>query len=379
VINDSQVGIQRTSVLRRAEHARKNAVLGFLTDHFIAKIISLVFAAVLVLLIDRELDDTLIEADFDVHVGSVPYPSAVAGGRRQIVLETESGIAVRFVKPPSVRVAVRGPQKLLDQVQRAMVGVVPIKAEWLKVDVGGDRHSVNRTIVGADVSLGVRGVTLVLETPIQVDLDPEVMREVRLSAVPMNVPPGLLADVTFEPQTVRVFGAESLFGPAGIESIAIAVPVGGRTQEFTWQVTQLPDEVLQKYVRMAPEQRIVARVRLTKGSQATFVVKDIPMYHVRAPGSDEATVSIVGLPKGTVSATVAGTPEAVLLWKDRQDELRRMIRAEINAEKLVSAANQSPGTPAIDYLPVEVVRLPDDLRLVSTTPAQVEVNVTTKK
>jgi hypothetical protein len=380
MITDSQVGIQRPSALRRAGTAsRVNGVFGVVTNHYVAKLVSLLFAAVLVALIDRELETTLLDADFDVQVGAFPQTEAGSTGRRQIILEPESGISVRFVKPARTRVTIRGPQKLTDAVKKVLVATVPIKAQWLNVDVGGARHSINRTIEGQDVKFAVPGVEISLDPPVQVDLDPEVTREVLLQASPKDVAPGFVATVEFEPPRVRVLGPETLFGSGGIEQITIAIPTAGRTTEFTHSVLSLPDEVLQKHVRMVADQGIDARVRFSKGNQDTIEVKDIgPIRQVGTPGSEDYAFSIIGLPKNAVNVILSGTPEAVNRWKSHLADLRKQIRAEFSTDQLLSKAISQPGTPISDYVDVEVVHIPDDLKLSSVTPAQVEVSVTKK-
>jgi hypothetical protein len=368
---DSQIGVPRSTGFRRTEKSTAPNLVGIFTDHFVAKIVALLLAAVLVVLIDRELEDTLLDSDFDVRVGSVNQADAASAARRQLVLETEPGIAVRFFKPERVHVTIKGQQKLLEAAKKVYVARVPIRADWLRVDVGGDKHSISRAILGSDVRVGIPGVEITIDPPIQLDLDPEVEHLVPLRAAAKDVAPGLLAEVSFEPESVRVQGPETLFP---MESITIAIPTAGRTSEFTYAVTSLPEEVLLKHVRLAPEQRIVARVRFTKGASATLDVKDIPIRRMASFG-DGYRPSLVGLPKETVTAKFAGTPEAVAYWGANQEELRKLLVAIVDTDKLASKVTPQAGAPASDYADVEIYKIPLDLKLVSKTPAQVEVSV----
>jgi hypothetical protein len=383
MITDSQVGVPRPTGLRRTETKPVPGLIGLVTNHYVAKIVALLFAAVLIILIDRELESVLRDAEFDVRVGELSEARGVAPGRGQILLDTEPGIAVRFAKPTSVRVVIKGQQKLADQLKaKTLVGVVLIKADWLKVDSQGLRHSISRTIEGTDVQIvGLRGVTITLDPPIQVDLDPEVTKEIPLKAIPKDVAPGLAAEVTFEPAKIRVRGPESLFMGAGaIEQIPIEIPAGGRREEFTHPVLSLPEALVHKQVRMAPDQQINARVRFTKAvAQDTLEVKDVPIKTVSSGGVEaEYSFEIIGLPKQSVTIVLSGPPKAVAYWKEHPDELKRLIRAEFDADKLVNKANPQPGTAASEYAAIEVVLLPDDLKQVSVTPAQVEVSVKKK-
>jgi hypothetical protein len=371
VITDSQVGVPRPSKLRRAETTRSKLV-GIVTDHYVAKLVALLFAGALVFLIDREITIDLIQSEtFEVEAGEV-RPGPLPAGQRIIFLQTESGVAIRSFGPPAVKVTIRGQQKLADLLKtKAIVGVVGIKKEWLQ---GGDTAS--QTIDGDAVNFGLVGAKVQLDQPIRVDIDPEVTAELTLNAAPKGVAPGQVAEVTFQPAKVKVLGPKSRFeGSTAIEQVTITVPTEGRTNEFSIPVALPPELEDTKHIRLAPNQLITARVRFSRQLER-LELKDVPFIF---GGSQDFAYTTIGLPRDVVAVTLEGTAEAVAPWRERNDELRKAIFAVIDANKLVAkvgAQLSQAGAHTDESGVVEIVRVPDNLKVVNVIPAQVDVTVT---
>lgn len=374
MITDSQVGVQRPSKLRRAESGRPR-LLGFITDHYVAKAVALLFAGALVFLIDREITTNLVDGDvFEVEAGDVragPLPA----GARIIFLKPENGVAIRSFGPSSVKVTIRGQQKLQEQLKtKAIVGVVGIKKEWLNGE-----ETASQTLDGDAVNFGLVGAKVTLDQPIRVDIDPEWSRDLTLSAAPKDVGPGLVAEVTFQPPKVKVLGPKSCFdGSTAIEQVTITIPTGGRSSEFSIPVSLPPELESAKHIRMAPGQLITARVRFASQLK-TIEIKDVPFKFAGSVASQDYVYASIGLPRDVVHVTLSGTAEAVAPWADRQDELRKAVWAVIDADKLVAkvgAQLTQAGARTDEYAAVEIVRIPDNLKVLNVIPAQIDVTVT---
>jgi hypothetical protein len=382
VITDTQTSIQRPSGLRRQqEAAQRSTLVRLLKDHFVAKLVALLFAGVLVLLIDREVTSTVVDAElFEVRVGDLPR-GAPAPGQRVIMLEKEPGVAIRALRPNPVRVTIRGQQKLIEHMKTtALVGRVSVKKDWLPKDKDGALSPTTQAIDGQSINFGF-GATVKLDEPIQVDLDPEVTHEVRLEAAPKDVVPGLVAEVVFQPAAVKVFGPSTwLKGPGAIDRITIPITAAGRTAEYNVLIPVLPEEYLQRQIRMVPGQQVFATVRFSPGEQVGMDVKDVPFkFSVTPQVNDEYKFAPIGLGREVVTVTVGGTADAIAAWKEKPDELRKLIRVEIDGVKLVAkvAPNLTePGSHTDEAGDVEVLKLPDNLKLVGVAPAQVEVTIT---
>jgi hypothetical protein len=383
VITDSQVGIQRPSGLRRSETVARRGVVGLVADHFIAKLVALLLAGALVVLIDREITVDLVDGElFDVRLGDLPQ-GPLMPGQRVIILEKEPSVAIRSFQPSQVRVTIRGQQKITEQIKtRPLVGVVSIKKDWLKKDKDGT-YSTSQAIDGDSVKFDLSGSTKVkLDQPIQVDLDPEWSRDVPLVGQPQDVAPGLVADVTFQPAKVKVFGPSSCFeGGGAVDKVTVAIPTRGRTGEFLWPVTALPEDlVLQKRLRLAPGQQITATVKFSNAEQKQLEVKDVPIKGLMSSRlAADYTYSFVGLPREQVTVTVSGTAEALAAWNERLEDLKKAIQVQIDVDRIVTkvAAQLTEGGKQTDeYGQVEILKLPENLKLVGVTPAQVDVTIT---
>jgi hypothetical protein len=372
MITDSQVGIPRPTGLRRTEARGPRALLGLVTDHYVAKLVSILFAVVLIVLIDRELESKILEGYFDVRVGDGTRAVADATGRRQIVLDPEPGVAVRSAKPAQVHVIVKGPAKLEDKLKsKSLTATVPIKKSWLK-----DGSSVSRTIDGSSIEFpGVRGVSVTLDLNVDVEIEPEVVRDLPLSATAVDLPPDLTADVAFDPPTMRVFGPASLLRPGAIETITIPIPAAGRTEAFSVPVTALPESYSQKQIRMSPEQRIVADVTLTKALPRSLDPFEVPIRFQVSPDT-QYQFAIIDFPRNTVSVTLSGAPQAVAYWQTRMDELKQRVRAVIDVERLINKEKPRGEKPTSVFADVEILGIPDNLKRENVTPAQVDVSVT---
>lgn len=374
MITDSQIGIQRPSKLRRAEQAPRSRLLGLVTDHYVAKLVALLFACVLVFLIDRELTISLIDAEtFTVVEAAEVPPGTLPAGQRLISLQAESGVAIRSFDQKMVKVTIKGQQKLAEQLKsKALVGVVGIKKEWLSRDTQG-----SQTIDGNAINFGLTGATVTIEPSIHVDIDPEVSRDVKLSAAPKDVGPGLVAEVKFEPEQVKLVGPKSsLEGPGAIEQITITIPAAGRSSDFSIPLTLPAELVSARHVQIAPGEHPIARVKFSTQEQS-FEIKDVPirfLYNGR-----EYDFAFIGLSREVANVRLSGTTDAVAAWEQRKDDLRKTLVAMIDTEKLlpkVAAQLTQPGSKADEFAPVEIMKIPDNLKVVSVIPAQVDVSVT---
>jgi hypothetical protein len=380
VITDTQTSIQRPSGLRRVETPRPLLVRLF-TEHWVAKLVALLFAGVLVLLIDREITNTIVNAElFEVKIGDGPRGTP-APGQRVIILEKEPGVAIRSFQPNPVRVTIRGQQKLLEHMKTTtLVGRVSVKKDWLKKD--RDRLlPTTQTIGGDSINFGA-GAVASLEESIKVDLDLEVTREVPLVGAPKDVSPGLLAEVSFQPPSVKVIGpAYWLEGPSAIPNVTIPVQAAGRGTDYALSVSTLPDDYASKMqLRMAPGQQVTASVHFSRGEEKPLDVKDVQLEFRLTPKlAAEYGFAPIGLARESVIVTVKGAPEALAAWAGKMDELRKTIVAQIDVSRIVSkVAGQlsQAGSHTDDSGEVEVLRLPDNLKLVGVTPAQVDVTIT---
>lgn len=380
MITDTQTAIQRPSGLRRSPEVTRPLLVRLLTDHFVAKIVALLFAGVLVLLIDREITATVVDQEFfEVKIGDLPR-GASAPGQRVIILEKEPGVAIRSFTNP-VKVTIKGQQKLLELMKTSpLVGRVSVKKAWLTKDKDTPVPTT-QAIEGNSVNFSMPA-TVTLEKPIQVELDAEVPLELPLAAAPKDVAPGLVAEVSFQPATVKVIGPSFyLGGPGSIPNITVPIPTAGRTSEFTVPITQLPDDyVVQKQIRMAPGQQVTATVKFSNRGEQSFDVKDIPIRWVFTPkNAEEYKYAPIGLARDSVTVTVRGTPEALAPWIAKPEEFKKAIKVEIDVGRIVDKVAPTlaqPGAHGDDSGEVEVIRIPDNLKLIGVAPAQVDVTIT---
>jgi hypothetical protein len=379
VITDTQTAIQRPSGLRRPPEVARPLVVRLLTDHVVAKMVALLFAGVLVLLIDREITQTVVDAQFfEVRIGDLPR-GAPAQGQRVIILEKEPGVAIRSFTNP-VKVTIKGQQKLLDHMRTwGLVGRVSVKKDWLKKEKDTPVPTT-QAIEGNSVNFGVPA-TVTFDKPIQVEIDAEVPMELPLAAAPKDVAPGFVAEVSFQPATVKVLGPSFYLGGAGsILSITVPIPTGGRTSDYSVPITALPDDVVQKQIRMAPGQQVTAAVKFSNRGEQPLDVKDVPIKWVFTPKhSEEYKFAPIGLARETVTVTVRGTPEALAPWIAKPEELKKAIRVEIDVGRIVDKVAPTlpqSGAHGDESGEVEVIRIPDNLKLVGVAPAQVDVTIT---
>ncbi len=377
----------RTTGIRRAEGGRRGFFVALVTEHVIAKLVALLFAGVIIVLIDRELTTMLLDAEFDVRIaGAAEAQTTNNGGRRVILLEPEPGVTVQALDRRTTRVTINGLKKFAEALQagNGQVGHVVIKSDWLTRDSQGVSRTP-RKVEGTDVDFGIPGLKVSLTPSLQIELDPEIERELKLVGDAHDVAPGLVAEVTYEPPFVRVLGPQSWFrGRGAIDQVNLTVSCAGKTEAFTDRVTVLPDELVQKQVRLAPGQQITARVAFRDGEDATLDVDQVPLKTLDSPGSEYTFAFQAPLdgPRPVVTVKLTGNREAVARYRGAAKEELRAIKAWINTDTVVAKLSQvltdPSADPPVQTADVRVMGVPADLKVVGVTPDKVDVKVRKK-
>ncbi len=363
---------------------RHGFVRGLLTDHLFPKILAIILASVLIAIIDREQQVTLFDGEVDVVVADAAASRPTSALRRELLLTPEGNVAVRRVDTPRARLVIRGPQRLAGSLKdtRRVSASVALRESWLQRAPGERGNETPRAIDGKDVETGLGTVTAELFPPVQVILDRLATREVRLIGQAFDVAGTLTAKVAIDPPTARVLGPASwLEGPSAISEAMLQIPCGGRTSDFKTVLNSLPPEFGQKFIRFDARQVIEATVSFVPAEDASIEVPRVALRLAVSPGANWRFV----LPKPldserpVVTVRLSGARSIVDAWRDpsRLEELRRMLRAEIDTDRLVARAAVSEGTRvlAAESVSVEVFRIPTGLKLQSVEPSPVEVTV----
>jgi hypothetical protein len=77
-----------------------------------------------------------------------------------------------------------------------------------------------------------------------------------------------------------------------------------------------------------------------------------------------------------VTVTLSGSLNAVTKWKADLEKLRKQVCVAIDVDRVVGKTSPQPGVPTSAFVDVEVFGIPEDLRLETVTPAQIDVSVT---
>lgn len=373
-------GSQRT--VRPGE--RKGILGRFLTEHLIAKFLSLVLAGVLVAIIDREQQVVLFDGEVDVVVSDAGA-TRPASNRRELVLTPEGNVAVRRIETPRARLVVRGPQRLAANLRdgKRLAAAVALRETWLKRSGDNVATETPRAIDGKDVDTGLVGATVELFPSVQVVLDRLATHEIRLVGQAVDVPAGMSARVVVDPSSVRVVGPASWFeGSGAIREATLPVSCAGRTADFKTVAASLPQEFGQRFIRLESRQGIEASVTFVPSEDVTLDIPRVPLRLSVGPSGGwkfELPKPLDG-PRPVVTVRVAGARRVVDAWSDsaRVEELRKMLRAEIDTDRLAARAAQSEGSrlAVSESVAVEVFRIPEGLKLVGVDPSPVEVTVT---
>jgi hypothetical protein len=141
----------------------------------------------------------------------------------------------------------------------------------------------------------------------------------------------------------------------------------------------LPEELQNKQIRIAPGQEVTAHVRLAKGAQETFEVKDFTIRTLSS--SRDYDAQIIGLGREVVTITFEGSKEAVAFWRERVEELKRRVNVYYDTDKIIAKKGESlaqPGASIQEYVNFEYLGVPDNLKVVTVSPSQVDVQVRRK-
>ncbi len=363
---------------------RKGWLGRFFTEHLIAKILSVVLAGVLVAIIDREQQVILFDGEVDVVVSDAAASRPVSN-RRELVLTPEGNVAVRRIETPRARLVVRGPQRLAATFRegRRLSASVALRETWMKRGPDNIAVETPRAIDGKDVDVGLVGASVELFPSVQVVLDRLATREIRLVGQPVDVPSGMSARVTVDPATVRVVGPASWFeGVGAIREATLQVSCTGRSSDFKTVNSALPPEFGQRFIRLESRQGIEASVTFVPSEDVTLEIPRVPLRLSVAPSGGwrfQLPKPLDG-PRPVVTVRVAGSRREIEAWSDsaRVEELRKILRAEIDTDRLAARAAMAEGArlAVSESVAVEVFRLPEGLKLVGVDPSPVEVTVT---
>lgn len=105
-----------------------SSLRALLTEHLLAKFFALIFAVVIVYLIDRELRSVWIN-DEDVVVVEKEMFDTTRDQKFAVVLEPEAGVVI-LRKPEFLRLRVKGPDRLRREFERRRAIVVKVKRSW---------------------------------------------------------------------------------------------------------------------------------------------------------------------------------------------------------------------------------------------------------
>jgi hypothetical protein len=369
-----------TRTLRRAEK-RKSFFAGLVAEHSWSKLTALLFAIVVVKLIDRELVVELFDGDLPLRV----VAASDAGARQrggELLLVTEDGVAVHRLGDERVRVTIRGRRKLAEYFGReeGFVGRAVVRRAWLV-----EQRYTSRHVEGSDFDFGVPVDDVRLEKDVQVDFSKEVVGTLRLEAAFTDVPPGYKASAAFQPPEIRVYGAEAwLSGPGAIVRAVVPLDCRGSSTPFTVSELPAPEEFRTRFLRQAPGPRPRVSVTFVAAEDVPLRVDGVPLVFVGAPGNDLEFQPLPPLDakKPVVTVRLRGPKDQVQKWESEaaRDELRRRLQAQIDADALSRAAapylSEPSPNPWSDTAPIEVLRVPEGLRVES---ADQKVEVLVKK
>jgi hypothetical protein len=191
------------------------------------------------------------------------------------------------------------------------------------------------------------------------------------------------ARVTVDPATVRVVGPASWFeGVGAIREATLQVSCTGRSSDFKTVNSALPPEFGQRFIRLESRQGIEASVTFVPSEDVTLEIPRVPLRLSVAPSGGwrfQLPKPLDG-PRPVVTVRVAGSRREIEAWSDsaRVEELRKILRAEIDTDRLAARAAMAEGArlAVSESVAVEVFRLPEGLKLVGVDPSPVEVTVT---
>jgi hypothetical protein len=368
-----------TRTLRRGEHPRRPAFVGLFTDHVWSKLVALLFAGVLVFLIDRELAVDLFDGELPVRVvAAADAGAAPRAGANELVLVTEDGVAVHRIGAAKVRVLVRGRRKVADyfRAERAVVGRAVVRRAWL---AGG---YTSRILDGSEFDLGVPVESVRFERPLQVDFDAEVEAELRLEPSFVDVPEGFAAAATFRPPRLRVLGAAAwLSRGAAVDRATLEIDCGGRAVPFEIAEPAVPDELARRFIRPAPGALPRVAVSFAEAEDATLKVEGVPLRFLGGPRTDFEFVPQAprDAARPTVTVFLRGPRSVAARWGSPAglEELRRRLQAQVDADAVARTAaeyfddpSKLPPEVSVD---VEVLRIPEGLRVEQTERVDVQI------
>jgi len=375
---------ETTARVRRSARGARGFLAALFTEHALSKLVALLFAGVLLRLIDREIAVTLLDETMSIRVAATGESAPAAAGVRELVLVTESGVAVRHLALSKVRVTVVGSKKYQDVFRegRPLSGRILVRRAWLAAD---QRAGVtSRKLDGSETDFGVPTDAVKFEggDGLQVDLDVEEEFRLPLEASFVGDAAGVPA-AEFEPKTVRVLGARSWFAGVGaLEKATVPIDVAGRSGSFTVSPPAPPDFAA-RYVRLAPGQTILAHVVIGATPEDFLDVERVPLRLLITPPKDLYAFELMPPlepERPVVTVRLRGPKDRIDALQ--ADEVRKTLLAFVDTSALVAKPRAIERTPeggedgmgeVETGVDVEVLRIPEGLRLAA--PVKVDLKI----
>jgi hypothetical protein len=363
-----------------------NALRDLFTEHLVAKFFALVFAIVVVGLIDRELRSAWID-DQDVVVLTVEEARQRRGQKFAIVLEPEAGVVI-MRRPEFLRVRIKGPDRLRAEFEKRQPIVVKVKRSWASPD---DEIKV-RQLEERDIDVGFQDAEIEVlgegrNRQVTVDLI-AVLDGVEVEVErPKKIPPSYEydpLDTICRPPQVKLQGPRSVLrslgvqGPGGKLKLEVedAEPVVG---EDVWQKARLRSLDSSSQVIMLPE---LVEVRLGFKARPLVQQRTLESVPIDVRLARDQVVDLqsgrlafeFGLVKMLCTITLE-VSQAASERPDLGDELRRSIATTVD---LTSAVREMKGSTAQARPAVRVRGEPEGVKVLKVEPSTVPIVITKK-
>jgi hypothetical protein len=250
------------------------ALKRFMARFWLAKLFALLLAILLVVLIDRELRDTLFAEEVSLVSGEGITGNAISVSLPPgFVLLRESDAAL------TARLRVRGRRKDKSRLQLPFRASIP---DERLASIGTDR-SEWVSLEAADLNTGeLKDAEISFEQPVRIPVAREDEAELELRGVPAApLPDGVELAAEFTPARVWVRGPAPLLRKLNVLEIPLTAPQseGGESRE----IRTVPADVQKRGVRWADEApRITAVVRLTSREADTLEVPNVRIVVLRS-------------------------------------------------------------------------------------------------
>ena len=359
---------------------------GLFTEHLLAKFFAILFAVLVVVLVDRELRSDWISGERLAVVVS-GQEGANTTGKHRIVLTPDSGVAIDTRMLADLELDVSGVDREKDRFMRELDIRLPVRLEWTDPDSAGWREHVideNDFELPDGVELVLRGAAE--RRTIRVERFDEV-EDVMVKVV-VHRSTEIGPEVTWTPEaverTVTIRGPRAELSEMGVyrgnvvelEVVVTEAPARG-PNEFQ---ARLPDKYLESGVRMdPPEIPVVVNVR---GNQLATVELDqlvikveLERRHLDEIQDGRIKLTVYENLTTQTKVTLEGSPSVIREYRRNEDKRRELT------EGITLTVRPGPEIDALDVpergvdLDVFHWGVPRGLRVRKIDPPRVSVSI----